>query len=253
MTDVVLLAGRGSSSWAVCRALRAAFGDVSLVVEDDEPAGLFLRRRARQFGWSTVAGQVAFVAYGRLAARRSRARRRAILSAAGLDDSPLPAAEMIRVSSANAQETVVLLRHLAPRVVVVNGTRILSRRVLEAVPAIFLNMHAGITPTYRGVHGGYWALVQGDHAHCGVTIHQVDPGIDTGPILYQTTFQPMVEDDFWTYPTLQLAAGVPLLIRAVADALSGELRPINGPGPSKLWSHPTLRSYFRSGLRQGIW
>ena len=41
-------------------------------------------------------------------------------------------------------------------------------------------MHAGITPQYRGVHGGYWAVVNNDPEHCGVTIHFVDKGIDTG-------------------------------------------------------------------------
>ena len=45
---------------------------------------------------------------------------------------------------------------------VVNGTRILSRRMLESIDAVFLNMHVGITPKYRGVHGGYWALANGD-------------------------------------------------------------------------------------------
>ena len=44
-----------------------------------------------------------------------------------------------------------LWRH-SPRVVIVNGTRIIQERVLQSVDAIFLNTHAGITPMYRGVH-----------------------------------------------------------------------------------------------------
>ena len=52
--------------------------------------------------------------------------------------------------------------------------------LLEAVPAVFLNTLAGITPSYRGVHGAYWALVQRQPDACGVTVHLVDAGIDTG-------------------------------------------------------------------------
>jgi len=70
-----------------------------------------------------------------------------------------------------------------PDVVVVNGTRIIAEKVLHSVPATFLNTHSGITPLYRGAHGGYWALVKKDRANCGVTIHVVDAGIDTGGIV----------------------------------------------------------------------
>jgi hypothetical protein len=64
----------------------------------------------------------------------------------------VPGALVRRVASANADETVALLQELRPRVVVVNGTRILSKRVLGCIDAVFINMHAGITPLYRGVH-----------------------------------------------------------------------------------------------------
>ena len=34
--------------------------------------------------------------------------------------------------------------------------------MLQSVEAIFVNTHVGITPKYRGVHGGYWSLVKND-------------------------------------------------------------------------------------------
>ena len=106
-------------------------------------------------------------------------------------------------------------------VVVVNGTRIIARRVLEASDAVFINTHCGITPEYRGVHGGYWALYRSDPENCGVTVHLVDPGIDTGGILAQQRIEPGPHDNFVTYPYLQLAAGLPLLVEAVGSALEG--------------------------------
>ena len=108
--------------------------------------------------------------------------------------------------------------------VVVSGTRIIAARVLNCVPAVFINMHAGITPLYRGVHGGYWALVERNVDACGVTVHEVDTGVDTGRILGQTRITPNGEDNFVTYGFLQQAAGLPLLKRAIRDACDGQLQ-----------------------------
>jgi folate-dependent phosphoribosylglycinamide formyltransferase PurN len=169
---------------------------------------------------------------------------------AGLRDAPPP--EPLRVTSANAPETLEALRDLKPDVIVVNGTRILSRALLGGAPAPFINMHAGITPLYRGVHGGYWALAQGDPANCGVTVHLVDPGVDTGEVLYQARVQPTPRDSYFTYPYLQLAAGVPLLLRAVEDALQGRLAPMRAQGSSAQWSHPGLTGYLWRRLARGV-
>ena len=98
--------------------------------------------------------------------------------------------KVTEVPSVNSDLTIAELKRLSPAVVVVNGTRIIQEKVLGCVDAVFLNTHAGITPMYRGVHGGYWALASGDASNCGVTIHKVDKGIDTGSIVAQATISP---------------------------------------------------------------
>jgi len=45
-----------------------------------------------------------------------------------------------------------------------------------------LNLHNGPLPRYRGVSPINWALKNGEGAH-GVTIHEITPGIDDGPIV----------------------------------------------------------------------
>jgi methionyl-tRNA formyltransferase len=137
-------------------------------------------------------------------------------------------------------------------VVVVAGTRIIHASVLDAVPATFLNLHAGMTPRYRGVHGGYWALAQGDPEHCGVTVHEVDRGVDTGDVVAQARIAPTERDSFATYPLLQLAAGAPLLVDAVRAALGDRLASRPAEGPSRQWYHPTLWSYLWTRARTGV-
>ncbi|MEJ7677594.1 MAG: formyltransferase family protein [Segetibacter sp.] len=114
-------------------------------------------------------------------------------------------------------------------------------------------MHVGITPGYRGVHGAYWALVNNDKAHAGVTIHYIDEGIDTGKVIAQDTISITAKDNFVTYPYLQIAKGLPLIIEAIKAIKNGE-RPGSIPLVtfSKLWSHPTLSEYIKNWLTKGI-
>jgi hypothetical protein len=50
-------------------------------------------------------------------------------------------------------------------VIIVNGTRIISSKVLESMPALFINSYR--YNTTMGVHGAYWALVSNDKENCG--------------------------------------------------------------------------------------
>ena len=248
---VVVLAGPGESTDILFHYLDQAFGVHHLIVETPVGQRQLLSRRVEKLGWGVVLGQVLFkLGIASWLGRASSVRQQAIRAAHGLSAGPPPAERLTRVPSVNSPECIALLQALQPDVVVVNGTRIISKKVLAAVPCPFLNTHAGITPLYRGVHGGYWALANGDPAHCGVSVHVVDAGIDTGSILAQAIIKPTPADNFATYPLLQLAAGLPLLAQAVAAALTGELRTRPAPeGPSRLWSHPTLGQYLRARLR----
>lgn len=249
---MVLLAGLGQSTAILFHALDAAIPLRAVIVEERPARRDFIAARAHRLGVGRVLGQMVFhAAVVPLLRRRSARRRRALLHELGLDDSPIPPERVVRVRSVNDARTEGLLRELAPGVVVVNGTRIIARRLIEALPrTVFLNMHAGITPLYRGVHGAYWALVQGDPEHCGVTVHRVDTGIDTGPIVAQARIAPAPADDFTTYPLLQLAAGIPLLIDAIRSARDGHITETPAPaGRSRLWTHPTALEYVRHRLR----
>ena len=106
---------------------------------------------------------------------------------------------------------------------------------------------------YRGVHGGYWSLVEGKPETCGVTVHLVDPGIDTGNILGQALISPQEKDNFVTYPALQLAAGLPLMFRAVMNGLEDKVEVQPYPdGKSGLWSHPAAWEYLFYRLFKGV-
>ncbi|HYA68040.1 MAG TPA: formyl transferase, partial [Acidimicrobiales bacterium] len=200
---IVLLAGPGDSTNIVYHHLAARYGDVVVVVERPQSRWVLARRRARRLGWVTVIGQVLFVTLVMpVLRRRGRARIASILAASGLDASPVGVFRS--VTSVNEPETAAMLGSLDPDIVVVNGTRIISSATLNTMTCPVVNVHAGITPRYRGVHGGYWALAEGRPEMVGTTVHLVDPGIDTGRVLAQGFFQPGPDDSIATYPYLHL-------------------------------------------------
>lgn len=251
---VILLAGPDPVGIVTYNFLSRELEVAQVIREQPVSRWGLVRGRLRRYGLFTVLGQILFrvlaVPFLQLA---SRSRIREIMREASLDDAPVPPQKIAEVESVNSDATIQLLRQLQPKLVVIAGTRILSQQVLECVPARFLNLHAGITPLYRGVHGAYWALAEGKPEACGVTVHLVDVGIDTGGILAQAVISPTSRDNFATYLWLQLAAGLPLLTAAVRDACEGRVNIQSPPtGPSKLWTHPTLAGYLWRRRRDGV-
>jgi folate-dependent phosphoribosylglycinamide formyltransferase PurN len=254
---IVLLAGDCPATRAVYHALVKRFGTrvpVHVILESPVSRTLLLKRRRRRLGTRAVIGQLLFRAgIMPLLHAAGRARRLEIARQHQLDHRPIPE-PVNRVDSVNSPETQALLRTVDPSVVVISGTRILGAETLAAVPVPFINMHAGITPGYRGVHGGYWALAEQRPEQVGTTIHRVDEGIDTGEVIDQAFFQVSKEDNFSTYPLLHTAAGLPLLLRAVENALAGAV-PSRTPavrGVSRLHHHPTAWAYLLNRVRLGV-
>ena len=241
---IVLLAGEGVSSHVVYHAVHAALGIHAVILEAPVDKKTFLKRRIKKLGLPKVIAQVLFQSLiVPLLHAGSKKRIAAIKQQYQLDDSPIPENIIERVPSVNSDATIALLQQLQPDLVIVNGTRIIAEKVLRSVNCRFINTHAGITPAYRGVHGAYWALASNDAGNAGVTVHLVDKGIDTGSVLYQALILIDKTDNFTTYPLLQLAAGIPLLIKASEDVLNGSLQTVKGTTQSGLWSHPGIFEY----------
>lgn len=71
--------------------------------------------------------------------------------------------------------------------------RIVKGRLLDAYAGRMLNIHPALLPSFRGLHGQLQALEYGVKVS-GCTVHFVDPGVDTGPIIIQRAV-PVMRDD----------------------------------------------------------
>ncbi|MBI4346962.1 MAG: hypothetical protein HY553_08920, partial [Elusimicrobia bacterium] len=72
---------------------------------------------------------------------------------------------------------------IAPDVLVVFGTGLLRRPLLDEFGGRLVNLHLGLSPYYRGAGTNFWPLVNREPEYVGATVHVLDAGIDTGPII----------------------------------------------------------------------
>jgi len=251
---IVLLAGRGQSTNIVFNSINKKFGIVTAIIEDNENTKTFIKRRIKRLGILTVIGQILFQILISIPLNfLSKKRQQEIINENLLDLTEIPNEKINAVTSVNSETTITLLKNLNPDIVIVNGTRIISKKVLSSINCKFINTHAGITPKYRGVHGTYWALVSNDIENSGVTVHFVDTGIDTGNIINQAYVIPTKKDNFSTYPLLQLSEGLKILNIAIQDIIDNKLVTQREKiRESILWYHPTIWKYLLSRLLNGV-
>ena len=252
-SGVCVVTAGGPYAWIIINALGDAFGPIDVILEAPEPRGAFLKRRARKLGWFTVAGQFGTMVLVRLGKQRFAERIRRIVEANGLREEPDPGHRIIEIDSVNSQAFLDAVRHLDPKVILLVGCRILKPAILGAIKCPVLNYHAGINPQYRGLNGGYWAMASGDAENFGATVHLVDIGVDTGPILHQVRGRPAPDDNIMTYGHRLAAMSREMCVTAVRDALEGRLRPVATEAPSRQWYHPTVWQYVLTGLSKGVW
>lgn len=142
------------------------------------------------------------------------------------DSGDMPRPDLVRrVPSHNGPECLKLLRDLNPDIVAVYGTLIISEKVIAASKRM-INIHTGFSPRYRGSDTIFWPLHNCDPQYVGVTVHRVDPGVDSGPILARG--RPSIEprDDENRLFAKAVKLGAELMCRAIRREVNGSARPM---------------------------
>ncbi len=107
--------------------------------------------------------------------------------------------------------------------------RILGRDLLELAPHGALNVHGSLLPKYRGAAPIQWAIAEGE-AETGVSIMQMDEGLDTGDVLLQRVLPIGPDDTSETLAPRLAALGGEALVAALALLAAGELVPVRQDG-----------------------
>ncbi|TLP74092.1 phosphoribosylglycinamide formyltransferase [Nesterenkonia sphaerica] len=122
------------------------------------------------------------------------------------------------------QELCAQVSAFQPEVVVTSGfMKILSEDFLRCVSAPIINTHPALLPSFPGAHGVRDALAHGVKI-AGCTVHQVDAGVDTGPILAQAAVEVRAEDDLGSLHERIKVQERRLLVETLADVAAGRIQ-----------------------------
>ena len=135
----------------------------------------------------------------------------------------LPLAQPEKLDPATARD---LLDQYAPDILVVAAYGlILPADLLSSPPYGAVNVHASLLPLYRGAAPIQRALLHGERV-TGVTIMQMEPGLDSGPILQQRALAIGIHDTAATLHDQLADMGGELLIDTLKKIPSQELVPL---------------------------
>ena len=134
----------------------------------------------------------------------------------------LPVFQPEKIKTAEAVE--VLRGYEADIFVVAAFGQILSKEILEMPKYGCINIHASLLPKYRGAAPIQWAILNGD-AITGVTIMQMNEGLDTGDILTTKEVEISAEETGESLFDKLAIAGAELLIETLPEIEKGTLTP----------------------------
>ncbi len=129
-------------------------------------------------------------------------------------------------NSLKDDETIKQIENMnADIIVVVAYGKILPKRVLDAAKYGCINVHASLLPKYRGAAPIQWAVINGDK-ETGVTIMQMDEGLDTGDmLLVKKTDIDINETSEELFDRLSII-GADALIEALEIIENGDISPV---------------------------
>lgn len=126
-------------------------------------------------------------------------------------------------------EPMEQLRAWTPDLIVVAAFgQILKKDVLEMPHYGCINVHASLLPRWRGAAPINAAILHGDE-ETGVTIMQMDVGLDTGPMLAKKSIRINPDDTAGSVSQALSTLGADLLIETLPDYLAGNLAAIPQP------------------------
>jgi hypothetical protein len=138
----------------------------------------WLRGAARRAGWPVVLSHPLWMLRSPFLMQSDEWRgRRLELNYASL------AERVDQAPSPRSGECLAALCAGRPDLLLLGQTGLVPRTVLEIPSLATLNAHPGVLPDYRGMDSDLWAIYERRFERVGCSLHLVDPGIDTGPLL----------------------------------------------------------------------
>jgi len=135
----------------------------------------------------------------------------------------------------NDAAEVDAMKQAAPDVVLVFGTSLLKAPLIEAFSGRIINIHLGLSPYYRGAGTNFWPLVNGEPEYCGATIHYLDGGVDSGPIIAHVRPELRPDDGPHDIGNRTIVAAAEAMADAAIAFARGTVRGVDQTGGGRLY------------------
>lgn len=159
----------------------------------------------------------------------------------------IPVFQPVRIKDAEAVE--VLRTYDADVFVVAAFGQILSEEILTMPRYGCINIHASLLPKYRGSAPIQWAIINGETV-TGVTIMQMDKGIDTGDMLMKAEVGIDPNETGDSLHDKLAAAGARLITEALPKIESGDITPVRQNDEDSCYARMLQKSMSRIDWRQ---
>lgn len=159
----------------------------------------------------------------------------------------IPVFQPVKVKDAEAVDT--LRGYDADIFVVAAFGQILSEEILTMPKYGCVNIHASLLPKYRGSAPIQWAIINGENVS-GVTIMQMDKGIDTGDMLMkaEVAIEPGETGD--SLHDKLAKAGAKLIVEALPKIESGDITPVKQNDEESCYAKMLQKSMSRIDWQQ---
>jgi methionyl-tRNA formyltransferase len=156
----------------------------------------------------------------------------------------------------NDPDEIAEMAALTPDVVLVFGTGLLRGGIIGRFPGRIINLHLGLSPYYRGAGTNFWPLVNREPEFVGATIHYLDAGIDTGPMLVHARPEMQASHGPHEIGNHAIVAGAAALVDGARAHVAGTVKAVPQGSGGRLYQRKdfsaasvrTLWANFESGM-----
>jgi folate-dependent phosphoribosylglycinamide formyltransferase PurN len=207
-----------------------------------------VQREIERVGYQRFLDVLAFRFYYKffLAAKDERWRQETIEKFKDIYPAPKDV-PILFTHSPNSAEAEKFLKEAAADIIVARCKTLLKKNIFTLAKTGTVVFHPGVCPEYRNAHGCFWALAREDYKKVGMTLLQIDEGIDTGPTFgYFSYDYNAASESHIVIQTRVVIENLPELQAKLEEIYAGKAQPLDVAGrESNVWGQPWLTEYLK--------
>ena len=163
---------------------------------------------------------------------------------------------ILTVNDHNDEKSITALSSAEPDLILFTGGGLLRKKLLDIPKIGVVNCHAGLLPHYRGMDVIEWAIMEAgdDSPQTGLTLHYMDRGVDTGPILKTHSLDLIAGETIDDFRIRVEPEMVELVMNGIREIRDGRLKAKpqkKSDGKQYFVMHPRVKKVVEDKIQRG--